>query len=273
MNVNTGAEPVQDEEAAKPKEKGRRYAIQINAPNRIYVKSSGLASAADVDLEAGLSPNFTIDYDQGTRMSGEVRIIRGKLAALGRKFEIQKDARVAFNGPPSRPFVNVTAVHVNEREDVTVYLAVRGEGKDITLKTSSKPPLSETEIYTLLATGRRTLRRGAGATMGQGDAVSLLGSLVSSGLQRELQDKIPLDFSVESTGGEGIGAFKAEVGKYLSDQWYVGSDFRLGADTTRGESNVSIKTEYQITPHIGLQGEYGVDARTGSADLIWSRDY
>ena len=65
---------------------------------------------------------------------------------------------------------------------VKVFVNVRGQGKELTIKPTSEPPLPETEIYTLLATGRRTLKAGSGASMNQGQVASVLGSVLGTGL-------------------------------------------------------------------------------------------
>jgi translocation and assembly module TamB len=164
--------------AEAKKSNGRRYVVVVNAPKRIYVNGPEIQ-----DLEAGLSPNFRLDYDEQTRIAGEVRIFRGKLNVIGRQFEIQKNARVTFNGLAKRPFINITATYVNEREQVTVFVNIRGEGKDLVIKPSSQPPLPEADIYTLLATGRRTVKATSGSTFSPGGAASLVGSaLLSEGV-------------------------------------------------------------------------------------------
>jgi translocation and assembly module TamB len=194
---------------------------------------------------------------------------------LGREFEVQRDSRVTFTGPAKRPHVNVTAVHVNQREGITVFMTVRGEGKDLAFKPSSQPPLAESEIYVLLATGRRNLKPGSGASMGSGDATSILGSLAASQLKGAISTLLPIDLdvlSIESTGGEGLAGTRVEVGRYLSDKAYVGAELRPGADPRKGENKYGFRFEYQFTPRLSLQTEYG-DSNAGGADLIWSREY
>lgn len=256
-------------EAASAREgPSRRYHFLIKAPKNLWVRST------DVNMEIGLSDAFRVEYEDKVHIEGQVKVIRGRVEALGREFELQRDSTVAFSGPVRQPRVNATAVHRNDREEVTVFLNIRGEGKDITLKTTSQPPLSESEIYTLLVTGRRTLKRGSGAaTMNTGDAVSLLGSLAANELKKTLSTKVPLDvFSIEAGGREGLSGTRVEAGHYLSDKAYLGWELRLGADPQKGENNVGFRFEYELFPHMSLQTEYG-DARSGGADVIWTREY
>jgi translocation and assembly module TamB len=255
-------------EAAGGEAEPRRYHFVVKAPRNLWVRGT------DVNVELGLSEGFRLEYVDRSRIYGQVKIIRGRVEVLGREFELQRDSAVAFSGPVRRPFVSATAVHRNEREEVTVFLTIRGEGKDVTLKTTSQPPLTESEIYTLLATGRRTLKRGAGvSTMNTGDAVSLLGSLAANQLKRTLAANVPLDvLTIEAGGGEDLTGTRVEAGRYLSDKAYLGWEVRFGADPRKGQNNVGFRFEYELSPRLSFQTEYG-DARSGGADVIWSRDY
>jgi translocation and assembly module TamB len=201
---------------------------------------------------------------------------RGRVSALGRRFDVEENSRVNFTGPPLAPYLNITAQHVNERENVTVFIHVRGQGKDFTIEPTSEPPMSETEIYTLLATGRRTLERNSGASMTGSQAASVVGSLVASQAQKALAAELPLDvFSIEA-GEAGLSEAKFEVGKYLTDKIYVGYTGRVGETPTSTaqsrENQNAVRFEYQFSPEWSLEANYG-DARSGGLDLIWGKDY
>jgi translocation and assembly module TamB len=220
----------------------------------------------------GLSENFRVEYEQVANVYGELLFFRGRADVLGREFEVQKESQVRFTGPAKRPYVNFTAVHKNAREDITVFVNLRGQGKDVSLKVSSQPPLAETEIYTLLATGRRTLKRGSGASVNTGDAATVLGSLAASQLKKSLATKLPLDVVSIQTGGTEGNQLSVEAGKYLTDTIYVGYTQRLNVgDEVDEENSTAIRAEWQIAPGLSLEGEVG--QRRVAGDLIWSRDY
>ncbi|HYV44563.1 MAG TPA: translocation/assembly module TamB domain-containing protein [Myxococcaceae bacterium] len=262
----TGGSGGQGKEEAGP---GRRYLFTLHAPRNVWLKSS------DLNMELGFSDHFRVEYDTRSRIYGDARVLRGRASVLGREFEVQRDSRVTFTGPPKAPHVNVTATYVNEREGVTVFMVVQGEGKNLSFKPSSQPPLPDSEIYVLLATGRRTLKPGSGASMGSGDAASVLGSLATSQLKGAIGSILPIDLdvlSIESTGGEGLAGTRVEVGRYLSDKAYLGAEVRPGADPRKGENKYGFRFEYQITPRLSVQTEYG-DSNAGGADVIWSREY
>ncbi|MGQ0503989.1 MAG: translocation/assembly module TamB domain-containing protein [Myxococcaceae bacterium] len=246
----------------------RRYSIRVVAPRNLWVVGN------DISLEVGIADHLQIEVADETTLFGEIRVgSRARADVLGRRFDIQRDSSVRFAGPPAKPYINATAVHVNDKEGVTVYVTVRGQGKDITLKPTSDPPLPESEIYTLLATGRRTLKRGSGSSMSaSAQAASVLTSFAAAQLQKTLAAKLPLDVLTIEAGDEGLVGAKIEAGKYVTDELYIGYTGKYGADPLKNENTNAVRLEYQIGKDWNFELEYG-DARAGSADLLWSREF
>ena len=140
---------------------------------------------------------------------------------------------------------------------------------------SSEPPLSESEIYTLLATGRTSLKRGTGSSeIGSAAAVSVLGSLAASQLKGAVSTKVGLDvLSVEA--GEagtppGINRRGREVHHRRAVPGLRGQGRCRPDDVTRTAN--AFRLEYQFLPRWSLEAVYG-DAKSGSADIVWTRDY
>ncbi len=248
----------------------RRYTVRFVAPKNLWVAGS------DVNLELGIADDLRIEVAEDVTAFGELRIVNGSRAradVLGRRFDFRPDSFVRFSGPIAQPFINATAQYVNDREGVTVFLSVRGQGRDITIKPSSTPPLPESEIYTLLATGRRTLKRGSGATMSAGtQAASLLTSLAAAQLKKTLAAKLPLDVLSIQAGEEGLVGAKIDVGKYVTDDLYIGYTGKFGADPLKKENSNAVRLEYQIGKRWNFELEYG-DAMTGGADLLWNHEF
>jgi translocation and assembly module TamB len=259
---------LQAKEKAKEKqqedEDGRLYRIIVNAPRNVWVRSS------DVNVEIGLSEGFRVEYKDKTQMFGEAYVLRGRLDVIGRKFEVQKDSQVRFAGPAKQPWVNVTALHVNEREKVKVTVSVVGKGTDVTIKPTSDPPLPESDIYTLLATGRLNLQRGTGSSITADQAASVLGSLAASQLKSVMAKALPID--VVSIDSAASGGYRLELGKYLTDTLYLGYQGQLGADPQKGENPHAGKLELQMTKKWSLEAYAGTAPAFG-ADLVWSTDF
>ena len=247
-------------------EKQSRVQVLIDAPRNLWVKSS------DVNLELGLSDRFRIEYTDRILINGDANVIRGRVDVIGRRFDIQKNSQVRFSGIPTEPYLNVTAIHVNEREAVTVFVNVVGKGKDASLKLSSQPPIPDSELLILLTTGRRTLKQGGGSSVSGADAASILGSVVASQLKTLVAKRLPLDVLSIESGEAGIQDARVEAGVYLSDKAYVGLQLNLGADRTKGENAYAAKFEYQLSKSWGVEATAG-DAPAVGAELLWSRDF
>jgi translocation and assembly module TamB len=253
-------------EAADGAGRNPSVAIRVNAPRNLWIHGG------DVNTEIGLSEGFLVEYAGGPRLSGDVNVIRGRLDVFGRRFDFQRDSKVSFSGPPTLPDLDVTTAYRNEIEGVTVNLKVQGQADRIELKPTSEPPLSETEIYTLLATGHTSLRHGSGASSPSGQAASLVGSLAASQLKKTLSSKLPLDVLSIEAGDNGLEGTKLEAGTYVNDRLYVGFTGRFGADPMRGENSNAVNLEYQLTKRWSANGSYG-DAGAGAAGVTWRKDY
>jgi len=241
----------------------------LDATKNLWVKGQ------DLNVEVGLSPDFRVELGEATDLFGEVRILRGRLDVLGRRFDFQKNSVVRFTGPPTEPALNVTAVYNNVKAGVKVSMHVQGQAGDVQLVPTSEPPLTESEIYTLLATGRTNLKRGSGGSeIGSAQAVSVLGSLAASQLKTAVSDKVGLDVLSIEAGDEGqlLQGASLEAGKYLTDDLYLGYAGKVGADPTKYENANAVRLEYQFLPRWSFEATYG-DAKSGSADVVWTRDY
>jgi translocation and assembly module TamB len=238
----------------------------VNAPRNLWIQGN------DINTEIGLSDGFRIEYATEPRVFGDVNVLRGRLDVFGRRFDLQRDSKVSFTGPAMAPGLNVTASYKNEIEQVTVHLKVQGEPRKLQLHPTSEPPLPETEIYTLLATGHTSLHQGTGKTSTSGEAASLVGSLAASQLKQTLSSKLPLDVLSIEAGDSGVAGTKLEAGTYVNDRFYVGFTGRIGADPTRGENSNEVGLEYQLSKRWSANGSYG-DARAGEATVNWRKEY
>ena len=93
----------------------------------------------------------------------------------------------------------------------------------------------------------------------------MLGALATKALRDVLQDKLPIDVVPES-------ATQIRAGVYLSDTVYVGYTRRLDANPEQGQNANEGRFEWQFRPRWSLETRYG-DANTGSASVVWSKDY
>lgn len=253
-------------EASSAPEDGPTFSATIDAPRNLWVRSS------DVNIELGLSEGFRVDRDaRGVRLSGEARVLQGTLNVIGREFTAQKGSTARFSGPPTQPYVNVTAIHVNTKEDVKITVSVVGKGTDVNIRSTSEPPLPESDIYAILATGRRTLKNSGGAAITPGQAASVVGQLAASQLKTVIAKKVPIDvFNFETS--DNFDKVKLDVGKYIGDSVYVGATVNIGARRERGENAFAGRLELQMSRSVTLEA-YAGDALSFGADAVWSQDF
>jgi translocation and assembly module TamB len=246
--------------------------LALEAPNHIAVRSK------DVTLELGLSKPFQVDLGDEARIAGAVHILRGRGDVWGRRFEVQPGGQVRFDGLPEDARLDVTGVYASVQSQAKVYMHFSGEVTNVKITPSSDPPMSESEIYTLLATGRTQLVQsslGSSTSVGGADAgASILGSWAATELKKAVGVALPIDvLSVEVGNDErGYNQTRLEAGKYLTDDIYIGYQARTNADPFRYQNANAIRVEYRFLRRWSLQLEYG-DASAGSLDAVWSRDY
>jgi autotransporter translocation and assembly factor TamB len=131
--------------------------------------------------------------------------------------------------------------------------------------------MPESDIYAVLATGRRNLKTSGGATLTPGQAASVVGQLAASQLKTVIAKKLPIDvFNFDTS--DNFEKFKLDVGKYLSDTIYLGGSVDIGARRERGENVWAGRIELQVTRQISLEA-YAGDALSFGADAMWSRDF
>ncbi len=240
--------------------------VHLEADRNLWVRGE------DLNVEVGFGEDFRVVMAEAPLLFGELHVRRGRVDVMGRRFDLDPESVVTFTGPMMAPRLNVVATHENRREEVLVTLRVTGQGEELEIQPSSDPPLTETEIYTLIATGRRSLRPG-GESAGAGSAAATaLGSLATAQLQKQLRNTLPLDVLTIEQGEEGVGTARVEAGTYVNDRLYLGIASEIGAQLEQGENRNELLLEYQLWRRWMLELEYG-DARKGGADLMWRKQY
>ncbi|MEO5769797.1 MAG: translocation/assembly module TamB domain-containing protein, partial [Polyangia bacterium] len=124
--------------------------IIVDAPRNLWV------SGKDANVELGLLPGFRVEIADATRIFGQVVIRRGRVDVVGRRFDLKADSTARFTGPVGVPELDVSAKHVNEQEKITVLVTVTGSPGHlhISITAPDRPDLTETQLYTLIVTGR-----------------------------------------------------------------------------------------------------------------------
>jgi translocation and assembly module TamB len=244
----------------------RPIRISIEADRNLWVRGP------DMNLELGLDPGFQVISTDEPRVFGTVKIRRGFVEVLGRRFDVTAGSSLAFTGPPDMPRLSVDASYRAERVNATVAVHVEGPADRLsfTLSSPEHPEYGDTELLSLVATGRLPDEPGGTVTPGS-RAASLVGGLLASKLQKALATRLPLDVLTLEPGQDMAGA-RLEAGTYIGDDLYVAYVGRMGTDPFLRENRNEVHLEYQLTSRWSFEASYG-DLRRGSADLLWTKNY
>ena len=177
----------------------------MTAPDKLWVSGGGAA------LELGLAPDFRIVIADETHLHGEVIVRRGRIDALGRRFDLKADSSLQFEGAPDHPTLDATAQYQDNDDNVTVLVTAKGPIDHLTIGVSSpnRPDLNQSQLYTLIITGHLPSSGGSSGG-GVGAAASERGGVAGRrrdrrALQKTLAKHLPLDVLTIDTGG-GAGA-------------------------------------------------------------------
>jgi translocation and assembly module TamB len=229
-----------------------RLDIQVNAPNRIFIRGRGL------DAEVGGTIRL-----QGPVSSlepvGGFELIRGRLSILGRRI-VFDSGTVTLIGDLD-PFVNLQAS--SQSGDTTVIITISGRASDIDIDFSSQPVLPEDEVIARLIFDRGIAELSPFQIAQLAAAVAELSGGQNTSLLGQLRQGTGLDDLDVVTDEEGNAAVRA--GRYIRDNVY------LGVQAGSGDSS-EVTIDLDITENLKARGAAGADGDT-SLGLFYERDY
>ncbi len=197
-------------------------------------------------------------------VSGQVRVQKGAIFYLGKKFDLEEATLVFPDTYPPNPFINAQATTVIS--SIKVYLLAQGTMAALTLDLSSDPPYSREDIISLLTLGaiRSSLTNRGGEVSAVGALMVFSGALLGK-LEDQARSFTGLEvFQVEPTLSDTGGAARLVMGKQLSDQIFVSYSRNLSVN---GDEQFSM--EYQLLDFLSLVGR---QERSGvySFDLVFT---
>ncbi|MBF0262138.1 MAG: translocation/assembly module TamB domain-containing protein [Magnetococcales bacterium] len=235
-----------------PKE--TRLEVTALIPGRLFVRGMGLDSEwlGELKLAGTLAE---------PKVAGQMRVRRGHLDLLERRFQLTEGALTFDGNWPPEPWIAMEATV--KRGEITTHVGLEGAARRPRVKLTSDPLLSEEEIISHLLFDRATdaitpaqaLRLAVAVKTMQGGGIGLLGKL-----QRGLGiDRLDV-------GGSSLESGTVSAGKYVTDEIYLEVEKGIKADSGR------INVEIEMTPQIYLKT--GVDAKSnGDVGVQWKKDY
>jgi len=236
-----------------------RMDVAIRISDKFRVRGTG----TNIEFEGAIrvSKDHGMDFP---KIEGPLTATRG-WAAFQRKTFMISEGVIQFVGlAPPDPNLKIRGEY--RVAGTSIFLDIGGTATRTTLELSSDPPLTQTDIISLLLFGTKAsdLTRGQSVQL-ESSAFMFLGAEALRTLQEQLGHELPLDLlTVENSGPGGAGAVL--VGKYLTPKLFI--IYRKGV--TSGDSD-EVRMEYELHPRINLESRIGSE-ETG-VDLFWSRDY
>ncbi len=193
----------------------------------------------------------------------------GEVTLQTLRYEVER-ASFTFSDPDLiDPFVDIQARTWVQNYDVS--LRITGTQDRLIPSVSSNPPLTEDQIYGLMALGRRTQSVGGAGAMGVGFASSILSGQLASEFDRRAGfalpvDQVRVDPFAETATGETGGA-RITLVKQLTKSWTVTLQSNLS-----GAQDQAIVSRWYLAPGIFIEASQNIEGSYG-IDLLLRRPY
>ena len=224
-------------------------------PNNVVIKGTDLnpsgaspVGLGDVNVTIGGDVRATKKPGDTVRLIGAVNTVRGTYDFQGRRFDIQRDGRIQFSGSPEiNPTLDIVAQRVISGVEAQVH--VRGTARKPELTLTSRPPLDEADILSLIIFNQpaNALGEGQQASLAQ-RAGALASGFVASSLARSIGGALELDvFEIQTAPEDGYGP-SVTLGEQVGERLFF--KFRQAF----GSQSVSeFILEYQLAEYLRLQ--------------------
>lgn len=209
--------------------------------------SGGSADFGDVNVTVGGALQVRKAAGERPRLIGELNTTRGSYTFQGRRFEIIRDGRIRFGGTEEiDPLLDVQARRVIS--GVETFVRLQGSMRQPELSFSSRPPLDQADILSLIIFNVPVNELGEGQQISLAErAGALAGGYLVSGLTRSLANAIDLD-ELELQADAGLGPILS-IGEQIGNNLFVRIRQGFGAAEA-----TELILEYQITEYLRLQG-------------------
>lgn len=250
-------------------------ALTVDIPKDSWVKGSG----ANIEVEGKIDINK--NYKEPYVVTGNIDAIRGDYQFMGKLFKVESGT-VSFRGKKIiNPFLDLRAIY--EVSSVEVYINITGTAEKPGIQLSSDPPLDENEIVSYLVFGTSSDKLGTDERIEfQEKAGEVLGTMALGELREAFGEEFAIDVMTIKGGQTGFRDTHFEVGKYLTEDLYVGYErlsyerffyeryfFSPGISSSTVTANRAV-IEYRVFDFMTLESEIGDEA---GADVFFNFDY
>jgi autotransporter translocation and assembly factor TamB len=229
--------------------------VRLHVPPSLVVKGKdlrpggGAIGLGDVNVTLGGDVRMEKAPAGPLRLLGQVTTVRGTYDFQGRRFDIQRDGRVRFEGGlPLDPALDITATRLISGVEARVHVGGTSRRPELTL--TSRPPLDQADILALIVFNQPANQLGEGQQASLAERAGALATgFVASKLADSIGSALNLDtFEIqtapESSGGQGA---LVTVGEQLGQRLFVKLTQGVGS-----ENLSQFVIDYQFTDIVRL---------------------
>ncbi len=225
--------------------------LQLNAPNRIFVRGRGLQAELGGAIRVGGTTRNVVP-------SGQIKLLRGTFDILGRRLELDRGL-ITLQGR-LQPVMDFSASTTTSEGSATLLIA--GPLDAPVIEVTSDPERPSEEALAMLVFGDEFTSLSPVKIAQLASSLATLGGK-GGGFVSRLRESLGLDTLDIGTDASGSG--QVGVGNYLSDNIYT--DFSINA---QGETEVNLNLD--VTKSLTVKGMADNTGAT-SLGLFYERDY
>ena len=257
--------------------------IAVAVPNNMVLRGNSLRPAnapieiGDMNVTVGGQVRVQKASGGEMRFTGDVNTVRGSYNFQGRRFDIERDGHIRFDGSDELdPALNLRARR--EISGVETFVNVQGTMRQPELSFTSNPPLDQADILSLIVFNQPLNELAEGQQVSLTErATALAGGYVASGIARSIGNALELDEFEIQTGDTANGA-TLSVGEQVGEHFF----FRIRQGFGEAQATELI-LEYQVKDYLRAVGTIAEPSDTrretfrrierGGLDLIFFFSY
>jgi translocation and assembly module TamB len=257
----------------KPEETRAASDMVIHAAVKI---GSDVEIKRDTTIAIKVSGQTNVDVGQETRVTGQIRLGRGKLEIQGKQFIVDRGV-VSFVGPdPADPQVVATA-YWDAPGSIRVYADFSGHVSSGKLALRSEPSLTQDEILALILFGSADGSFGAASKPGQEasagvKAAGFAGGVVTQGLNKAISDLTSADISTRVDTSEADNP-RPELAVQISKKVSARIGYKLGVPAPGDNPDrTELTIDWRFVRNWSIEAVVG-DQGSTALDVVWRLRY
>ncbi len=230
----------------------------------------------DTTVNVAVQGETLIEVGQETRVTGQIRLARGKLEIQGKQFMIDRGT-VTFVGPdPADPQVIATA-YWDAPDNIRVYADFSGRVTSGKLTLRSEPSLTQDEILALILFGSPDGSFGAAPKPGQQEstgvqAAGIAGGVVTQGLNKAISGLTSADITTRVDTSEADNP-RPELAVQLSKKVSARIGYKLGVPAPGDNPDrTELTIDWRFVRNWSLSAVVG-DQGSTALDVVWRLRY